>query len=159
MNDTGAIIKDMRVQVTRFVNLFNKVESMPFEVGNGNLLFPSEMHTIEALGCSKGKTVTELCVLFGITKGAVSQTISKLVSKGYVKKTRNADYPKEVDISLTLSGEAVFEKHRKFHESMDQELEIFLSAYPSEKIDELRQIFVLMSAYAEKFINMKNKNL
>lgn len=152
-------IQNVRIQVTRFVNLFNKLEGIPFDVGNGDLLYPSEMHTIEALGSNKGKTVTLLCEAFGITKGAVSQTISKLVSKGYVKKSRNADYPKEVDLSLTPNGEAVFEKHRRFHELMDKELGDFLSAYPPEKINELQQIFTLMSSYVEKFIDMKNKRV
>jgi DNA-binding MarR family transcriptional regulator len=159
MGSNTKTIQNIREQVTRFVNLFNKIESIPFDVGNGDLLYPSEMHTIEALGNNKGKTVTELCALFGVTKGAVSQTIAKLDIKGYVKKSRNADYPKEIDISLTPSGKAVFEKHKRFHESMDKELEEFLSAYPSEKISELQQIFVLMSAYVEKFIDMKNKRL
>lgn len=159
MSDTNLTIQKIRMQVTRFVNLYNKLDSIPFIVGNGELLYPSEMHTIEALGGNRGRTVTQLCMLFGITKGAVSQTISKLVFKGYVKKSRSTDFPKEVDLTLTPSGEAVFEKHREFHELMDKDLEEFLSAYPPEKINEIQQIIALMSVYVEKFINMKDKSL
>lgn len=152
-------IQFLRAQVTRFVNLFNKLESIPFDAGNGDLLYPSEMHTIEALGSNKGNTVTELCASFGVTKGAVSQTISKLESKGYVKKTRSKEYPREVDLSLTQKGEAVFEKHSGFHELMDKELEEFLKTYPAEKLKEFQQILSLMSTYAQRFINLNNKSL
>jgi DNA-binding MarR family transcriptional regulator len=158
-NDNNTAMQALRTQVARFVNLYNKLESIPFDVGNGDMLYASEMHTIEALGGGAGKTVTELCAAFGVTKGAVSQIVSKLSSKGYVEKNRSKSNRKEVELILTAKGRTVFEKHSSFHDAMDTELEEFLRAYPAEKTDEFRQIISVISAHIEKYINLKNKRI
>jgi DNA-binding MarR family transcriptional regulator len=85
----------------RLANRFSELEKTPVSFGTGEVLYPSEIHMIEAIGKNRGRTVTELCGRFGITKGAVSQTIGKLAAKGYIKKVRNADFGKEVLLSLT----------------------------------------------------------
>lgn len=159
MANNNITVQQLRTQVERFVNLYNKLESIPLDVGNGDMLYASEMHTIEALGIGTGKTVTELCAAFGVTKGAVSQIISKLNSKGYVEKNRSKEYSREVELSLTPKGRTVFDKHCKFHEAMDKELEEFISLYPAEKTNEFLNIIATMSAHISKYMNLKNKRI
>ncbi len=159
MDDSVKAIRQIRAQIDRFVNLYNKLENIPFDVGEGDLLYPSEMHALEALGSGTGKTVTELCEAFGVTKGAVSQTIGKLASKGYVKKERIKGYPREVILSLTLKGKDVFEKHERFHAKMDKELVDSISSYPAEAINNFQQIITRAENHIKKYIMLKNKKL
>ncbi len=157
--DKNNTILETRIQITKFVNLYNKLEKMPFDVGNGELLFPSEMNTLEAIGKSVGNTVTDLCKAFGVTKGAVSQIINKLLSKGYIKKERNETYYKEIYLSLTAKGKKVFDKHEIFHRAMDKELEENLSQLLLEDISEFQKMISLMSEHVEKYIGLKAKKL
>lgn len=159
MNDKRNTILETRIQITKFVNLFNKLERIPFDVGNGDLLFPSEMNTLEAIGKNIGNTVTELCKVFGVTKGAVSQVINKLSSKGYIKKERNESYYKEVELSLTSKGKAVFDRHEVFHQVMDIELEEYLGHLSFESMGEFQKIISLVSKHVEKYIDLKAKKI
>ena len=51
----------------------------------------------------------------GVTKGAVSQTITKLTRKGLVRKTYAPGNAKEVILELTDLGLVGFQNHEKFH--------------------------------------------
>ena len=80
------------------------MEKEPLDVGNGDKLTASHVHTLEAIGKEYGKTVTALSGYFMITKGAVSQVISKLHQEGYVAKLRKKGNNKEIILELTESG-------------------------------------------------------
>ncbi len=86
----------------------------PREYGTGVPLYGSEIHTIQAIGKSIGTNVTELAEKMGVTKGAVSQMVSKLVEKGMVRKTRAQDNAKEVVLELTELGRIGFRNHARF---------------------------------------------
>ena len=81
-------------------------------------LYPSEIHTIEAIGRNKWINVTQLSEALGITKGAVSQMVSKLVKRKLVKKIKIPGSEKETFLKLTPKGRKAFEGHEKFHRDM-----------------------------------------
>lgn len=76
---------------------------------------PKEIHTIQAIGNCKQINVTDLGNIFGVTKSAASQLVSKLTRKGFVKKVNSAHSNKERMISLTELGWQAFEVHERFH--------------------------------------------
>lgn len=152
-------LSQIRTELLRFVNRYNKLEKTPFEVDNGELLYPSEMNMIEAIGKQTGITVTELCIAFGVTKGAVSQTVSKLVARGYVQKDRNAAYTKEIMLSLTVKGKEIFEKHEQFHQKMDQSLEQLILGIPKEKLAIFREILDLAGKHLDTYLNLSKKKI
>ena len=77
---------------------------------------------IDAIGIDGEITTTELARRLGITKGAVSQTTSKLLDKEFIQKGEITGY-NEVNIVLTDSGRLAFEGHRKLHETMRTEVD------------------------------------
>ena len=94
-------IMDLIDQVTaKMVSM----HSSPQDFGAPVPLYRAEIHTIRAIGENPGINVTKLADEMGITKGAVSQTIAKLVRKGLVRKTYAADDAKEVHLELTDLG-------------------------------------------------------
>lgn len=88
------------------------------DFGTGVILYRAEIHTIKAIGDNPGINVTKLAEHMGVTKGAVSQTVNKLVRKKMVRKTYAPDNAKEVLLELTDLGWTGFHNHEKFHMEM-----------------------------------------
>ncbi|MGE5397991.1 MAG: MarR family winged helix-turn-helix transcriptional regulator [Chitinophagales bacterium] len=140
------------------MNKYNKLEKMPFDV-SGERLYPSEMNMIEAIGNQTGDTVTELCIAFGVTKGAISQIVTKLASKGYVLKTKSVTYTKEIELSLTEKGQEVYLKHERFHKEMDQSMAQLIHDISPEKLTAFREILELAGKHLDKYINLSQKKI
>ncbi len=72
----------------RAMEMAAELEKKPRDFGTGEKLYSAEIHMIEAIGESENEnqkvSVTDIADYFGITKGAVSQTLKKLESKEFV---------------------------------------------------------------------------
>jgi DNA-binding MarR family transcriptional regulator len=100
-----------------FDRMFMKYEVMqkkPLDLGNGVKIHSAQIHMIEAVGKGYGNTVTALSGFFMITKGAVSQIVTKLCTEGYVRKTRKTGNDKEIILKLTEKGWKTFRRHREY---------------------------------------------
>jgi len=151
------IVRDMMVDFLRLVNKFNKLEKQPLDFGAGDLLYPSEIHTIDEIGKKKGQTVTELCKRFGVTKGAVSQIVGKLSRKGYIDKVKNENYGKEILLSLTPKGIKVFNEHVKMHNSVDEDFARNLKDMNHKQIAQFRENLKTIENHVDKYINLPKK--
>ena len=119
MSDTNEkILAEIMEQFVRIVNKFNRFEKVPMDFGVEEILYPSEIHTIEAIGNNANINVTQLAELLGITKGAVSQMVNKLVRKQFVEKIKLPPGGKEIFLELTPKGKKAFKGHEKFHKDM-----------------------------------------
>ncbi|MBN2026640.1 MAG: MarR family transcriptional regulator, partial [Actinobacteria bacterium] len=78
----------------------------------------AEIHTVKAIGDNPGINVTGLAESMGVTKGAASQILNKLVSKGLVVKRSADDNAKEILPELTQAGLKGYHKHEEFHTLM-----------------------------------------
>jgi DNA-binding MarR family transcriptional regulator len=152
MHNKHLIITDIAQYVTKIKNKLNKLEKKPIDFGTGEKLYASELHTIEAIGKKYGNTVTELCNLFGITKGAVSQIISKLEKKQLIVKERNREYTKEINISLTEKGWVIFKSHKELHDTMDVEFLSFMKTIPEDQLNTFLSILKNMEKYIDEFM-------
>jgi DNA-binding MarR family transcriptional regulator len=101
---------------TRILMKYDALEKEPLDMGNGEKLSAVNIHTIEAIGKEYGKTVTVLSEYFMITKGAVSQVITKLHKDGYVSKVKKKGNDKEIILELTKKGWKAFELHERLNE-------------------------------------------
>ena len=91
-----------------------------FDFGTGVSLYRSEIHTIKSIGDNPGINMTTLAEKMGVTKGAVSQTINKLVNKGLVVKASADDNAREILPQLTELGWKGYQDHERFHMQMFQ---------------------------------------
>lgn len=114
MKSDKQLLKELLRVLDRVVTKLSAMQQTPREYGTGVPLYSTEIHTIQAIGESAGITVTRLAEKRGVTKGAVSQTLSKLVEKGLVRKTRARDNAKEVVLELTELGWIGFRNHARF---------------------------------------------
>jgi DNA-binding MarR family transcriptional regulator len=134
-------IRDVFVSV---VNKFRAFEKFPHHYGTGELLYPSELVTIETLGTNPGINVTELAKKHGITKGAVSQTIKKLEKKDLVKRTKSPTNSKEVLLSLTVKGEMAYHQHQLFHLKFASDFFEEIDRWTPEQVEFLKHAFMAL---------------
>ncbi len=88
----------------RFVLLYSDYINRPHDYGNGQVMSMTEAHILSAIDRSPGITVTELAKIWNRTKGAVSQTVSRLERRGLVKKEQKEDNRKTILLYTTEKG-------------------------------------------------------
>jgi DNA-binding MarR family transcriptional regulator len=88
------------------------------DFNTGVPLYRAEIHAIKAIGDNPGINMTRLAEYMGVTKGAVSQTIGKLVRKGLVLKKEADDNDKEILPQLTELGWKGYNEHERHHTLM-----------------------------------------
>ena len=106
----------------RVLHKYMQLEEMPFAYGDGIRLTQREVHAIAAIGSNPDINVTQLARVQGVTKGAMSQMVYRLVDKGYVRKVTAPDSDKELRLILTPAGEAAFEAHKDYHAKRSDDL-------------------------------------
>lgn len=112
MNDYAALTALME----RVIHKYTQWEDRKRTYGTEIPLSKAEIHTIAAVGGSPGLNITSLAEILGITKGAASQMIYKLVDKGAVEKKVSPDSDTEVSLRLTADGLKNYEAHRQYHQ-------------------------------------------
>jgi len=99
----------------RIINKMSKSENLPRDFGTGDLLFPSEIHTLCVIGSLPGIRITDLSVRLGVTKGAVSRIAKKMEGKGLIEKYQEPGNDKEILLRLTLIGKKAYLGHKEYH--------------------------------------------
>jgi len=74
----------------RMVNKYNSIEKVPARHGTRHNLYHSERHMLDKIGDNPGMNVTEFANTVGVTKGAISQVVTKLEKKGVVTRVLTA---------------------------------------------------------------------
>ena len=115
MKDTTTVYEEILHKLEKVIVMTESMHTPSLSFGTGVLMHTKEIHTVQAIGRHSGINVTKLAEQAGVTKGAVSQTINKLVRKGLVRKTHAPGNEKEVILELTDLGWVGFQNHEKFH--------------------------------------------
>ena len=97
----------------RVVNKYNGLEKVPVKHSPGLGLYHSERHMLDRIADNPHMNITELARASGVTKGAVSQIVKKLETKGVIRRYKKAANDKEVFIELTETGEKTCEERRR----------------------------------------------
>ena len=118
----------------RTIHKYVQYERKPQTYCGNLVLTQPEIHTVAIIGDQEGISVTQLAAARGITKGAVSQMIYKLVDKGLVEKRISPNSDSELNLHLTKKGKKAFAEHRKKHESMEALFSEMLDDIPEENL-------------------------
>ena len=151
MEDNQSIAKELIEKFYRLINKLNELENTPYDFGVGETMYPAEIHTIEAVGKNSGINVTELAKRMCVTKGAVSQMVTKLENRGFINRVRRMDNNKEVLLVLTDKGKKAFDGHKQFHNAMSVDLTNYISDIEREKIDWIKTAFDKVEYYIDQY--------
>lgn len=111
--------KPISEQIARFMNQLIFMEKKGvFRYGDVTL-YPSELHLMFVVAEGEAVNATAMAERLGVTKGAVSQTISRLARKKMVVKTKDSSKKNELTVHFTPQGEKAlqaFTRMRAGHE-------------------------------------------
>ena len=125
----------------RLVNKYNSLGRHPLSFGTPYNFFHSERHMLDIVGDDPGLNITEFANAAGVTKGAISQVVSKLEKKGALRRYKSEANDKEIRIELTQLGEKIYAHHQKVNQETVDQLWRELEKYPQEKIEFLMDMF------------------
>jgi len=118
MDDERRLFETVMSQLDAVVGSIHDMHGPHHDFGTGVPLCRAEAHLIQAIGELPGVNVTGLAQHLGVTKGAVSQMVRKLASKGLLQRTHRSGNAKEVYPELTELGGEAFHAHSHFHAAM-----------------------------------------
>ena len=143
-----------------FTGIFMKydiLEKAPIDLGTGDKLNAAQIHMLESIGKGYGRTVTSLSDHFMITKGAVSQIVSKLHKLGYITKTKRKGNDKEIILELTSKGQMAFGLHEKYNEGTLEDLMRLREKYSQEELQAFLNILKDIDGMLMKFVTVEKK--
>ncbi|WP_290771026.1 MarR family transcriptional regulator [Anaerofustis sp.] len=150
MNKQEQILNEFLVEI---FNEILKVEENALKKGKFQNLSIREMHVIEAVvknEKSNTNTSSNIAKSLNITPGTLTTGVNALEKKGYLKRQRDHEDKRVINIYSTNLGKEVEENHTKFHENMVKEM---LNFFPQGKRDILIEAVVEL----EKFFKSKKK--
>ncbi len=142
--------KEMAWQMERIIHKYSQYEKRPQVYCKDIMLTQPEIHTVAIVGDHEGINVTQLAAMRGITKGAASQMVYKLVDKGLIKKQVSAESDAAVSLFLTKKGQQARKEHRKLHETMGTKFAALLSRIPDDVKDTMMDF---LKAFEEELDN------
>jgi len=99
-------------QFLKILHLYSVISRKPVDYGTGDLLYFTEIHTIAVIARNKEINLIRLADNMGVTRGAISQTVRKLVSKNLVVKA-NTNL-KEFSLRLSEKGQVAYKGQMSF---------------------------------------------
>jgi DNA-binding MarR family transcriptional regulator len=120
-------IEKLAETLVRVFNKYSENEKKPRYFGVPETMYASEIHMVMHIGDNLGVHMSELARIAGVTRGAVSQLVSKLEKKGLVTKTEDPENSLKTVPVLTNKGKVAYYAHARHHEESDEELFDFLN--------------------------------
>ena len=141
MNNTDQLIRQKIMQVINLAIFNEKKKIFNYE---GVSLYPSEIHLMLAIENGINTNATHIAERLGITKGAISQTLSRLEKKGIIQKIKDPQNKNELTISLTGFGKNAHElclsTEARFMTAHDQYLKTLSQSDKDIVLDFLRHM-------------------
>lgn len=138
-------------QFNRINNKINQLRNIPRSFNGTDPVNLCAINVIDAISKHSEANVTEIARILGITKGAVSQMVSKLSAKGFVVKTKVGHNDKDVILRLTEDGQKVFEGHKKMQAAMYADLRSAFNDVTPVEIELARKIFDIIEGYMDQY--------
>jgi DNA-binding MarR family transcriptional regulator len=137
----------MNSEVNELVRLFQSIlhvytifEKQPIDFGTGSKVYITEIQTVSVIGENPNVNMTQLAEIMAVTRGAISQTVRKLIAKKMVVRI-NSRNQKEINLELTDFGRVVSESYQtKMKEVFTFADELYGSASLAER-DLVKRLF------------------
>jgi len=133
----------------RLIHVLTTGKRTSYEYGD-TTLYKAEVHILEIIGKNPAITASDIVNDMKITKGAVSQIISKLSRKGLLHRSYNADNMKIQELHLTPKGMAVMFYHDEHEKELMKELAAELAKCRTEDIERFTKIVNAVADFAER---------
>ncbi|MBP5606149.1 MAG: winged helix-turn-helix transcriptional regulator [Ruminiclostridium sp.] len=141
-------MEDLLVSVYRLMNIYNNKSRITHKYECGAVLYPAQVHTLEAIGSHDGITLTETASLLFVTRAAVSQCVKQLCTMGLVSREDMGTVGGAQGLHLTEMGRSVYSEHRTRHKDMINAVEDIWNSLSDDAKESVKK----MIAITEKHI-------
>jgi len=124
----------------RILHLYSVIDKKPKDFGTGDLLYVSEIHAIHYISGNPEINMTQLAEMSGVTRGAISQTVKRLVGKRYIARYRVKNN-KEVNLRLSDKGYLINKHYEEFEKERFVFAEKLYENASREDINLIRNLF------------------
>ena len=136
-------------RIAQIINKLIFLEKKSIVEIDGVRLFPSEIHLMLVIDADRSVNAVTMAKRLGISKGAVSQTLTRLEKKGILEKKKDPAYKNELTAHFTALGERALRQHRRLRASLLAEYDAYLETIPEED----RQVIDAFLLHVESFID------
>lgn len=112
----------------------------------------SELHIISAIGNLENPNVTVIAEYMGMTKGAISKNIKKLLEAGLLNTYQAENNNRKIFYTLTDTGKKIYDKHEIAHKNWIMRDNAFFSQFSDDEINSV-------SEFLERFIAHLNEEI
>jgi DNA-binding MarR family transcriptional regulator len=113
-------------QIFSLMNMILFIEKKNVFESDKIKLYPREIHLLLFLIEKQNVNATQIAEKMFITKGAISQTLTRLEKKGMVEKIKDPYNKNELTINLTKEGRKVVKEFMKTSNTLKYELDSYL---------------------------------
>jgi len=131
---------------------YSLVDGHESDFGAGVSLHPSEIHMVSRVDCRDGVGVTDLAEEIGITKGAVSQMVTRLAEKGLLVKEPDPENRARVVIRTTAKGHTASQNHLEFHRTHDKVFLDYLAGLDDEGYAKVREVGEQLNLWMDEYL-------
>jgi len=131
--------KDVLYTFMELVDKAGAVKDASMDFGTGVTLTAPEIHALVRIAASPGIHALALAEASGVTRGAMSQLLSRLERKSMVRRRVDEDNASRKRLELTGLGAEAVRGHERFHERLDGRFLELLGRVPDERLGFLSQ--------------------
>lgn len=118
-------------------------------------LYPSEIHLLFYIHDGQDTNLTKIAKHIGITKGAISQTLSRLQKKGVIIKEPDSNRKNELHVSFTQKGKSLMKHVIKVKGTLSFKYLDYIKTLSEEQKETISNFLDIMISVMDK----EHKNL
>ena len=151
IEDTFHMLNERHNNIYQFVIQYNEYILSTHDYGEGIPLTMIESHTLTYIEDHPGITISELATYWNKTKGALSQTVSRLEKWGLVIKEKQNGNLKNVHLYPTETGTRLSKAH-KLYDTIDivKTMEELKKECSTEEIDNFYKVISVYNKVIKK---------
>ncbi|HEC39053.1 hypothetical protein LCGC14_0515560 [marine sediment metagenome] len=113
-------------------------------------LYPSEIHLLFYIHDGQDKNLTKIAKYIGLTKGAISQTLSRLQKKGVIIKEPDTTRKNELHVTFTIMGKNLMEHVIKVKKTLGLEYFVYVKTLSEDQKELISNFLDVMVTVMDK---------
>lgn len=142
--------KELVTKILDSINLLITLDKKRVVSHKGKNLHPSELQLLMFLYHIKDTNITAIATEMGLTKGAISQTLSRLEKKGIISKETLPKKKNELQVQFTESGEELMAQLNKSQKAIEGKYRRYIQSLSDEEKETISNFLEKMVQIMEK---------
>ena len=143
--------KTLIAQLEAFVDKIMNLEKRQLHEVGGQKLYPSEIHLLLLIDAQSQLNATGLAERLGLTKGAISQTLTRLEKKGVLIKSRDTASKNELILEFTGAGQKVLRHFRGVQAAVRKHYDEIFAAFDEDEREVIGRFFQRLHSLHGKY--------